>query len=841
MTKSKHFAFAVAIVVAILLVVGNWTTPVQANRGNIVTATPTGTPLTDPDSQGEPVSLEQQEELKAVIQAYFEIRYNALSILQPYGFRLDSFGDLVSDGVDAKAFLDAELGKLALEVKYAELNRSRYVDYKYFLDFSNFSMDAATQLVTVSVVEDNEIISENSAEGNPVNPLVAQMRGLKHTIVLRQEQDQWKIVSDHYNDFLWRTMRQTGESVEETLNMLNTMEAPQVTGPSGESAGAEATSLLPDDSSSHAYDRAGAAYYAINHAFPEDYNQDYPSYDDGNNGDCTNFVSQALYVGGNVSMSIPDPLPPPDPILAYSGWYLLNDMQRATAWNEVNFFYTLVVTPGEQAANTEGPEGSEFPTVPEGQFPAGLMLGDVIQYERHGDTIWDHAAIVVGFDPNNGDPLVASHSPNNPAVNFKDVVAHVKTRFIHIERSDGNPPVKVQTISAADDAGGNPGGCTVTNSDPGLNYLGGCFNGNSNGVTSGFLFRNIQIPKNAQIKYAYVTFTTDGTYGVIPNTPGEVYAPIALQIFGENTATPANFSSTNTPADRGNLTASVPWPVNRTDTAINIAYDTWHWKGQRTTPAITSIIQAITGLNGWSSGNTLSLIFQDGRLPGAIYARRVIAYEASTAVNENYSPARLIAAYDMVTTSFPFPSLAAQDGWILETSETSNKGNNTNSGSTTFLVGDDSADRQYRSILHFNTAPNLPDNAVITYVVLKIKQQSITGTDHFTTLGNLAVDIKKPAFGTNANLAKSDFEDAAGLPLVSNFDPIPSADNWYTAVLSSASFPYINLTGTTQLRLSFTTDDNDDLNPDYISFFSGNDTTAANRPQLIVYYYVPAP
>jgi hypothetical protein len=199
-------------------VVGNWVTPAQANNANIITPTP----ITDPNNQGKPVSPEQQKALKAVIQSYFEIRYNALSTSHPHGFRLDGFGDLVSSGPDAKAFLDAELGKLALEIKYAELNRSRYVEYKYFLDFTNFSMDTATQLVTVSVVENNEFISENSAKGNPANPHVAQMSGLKHMIILRKEQSQWRIVSDYYNDFLWRTLRRTGKTADEILDRLNT-------------------------------------------------------------------------------------------------------------------------------------------------------------------------------------------------------------------------------------------------------------------------------------------------------------------------------------------------------------------------------------------------------------------------------------------------------------------------------------------------------------------------------------------------------------------------------------------------------------------------------------------
>lgn len=341
MAKSKHFVFVAVLVVAILLVVGDWVTPVQANNGNIITTTPTSTLITDPNGQGEPISEEQQKELKVVIQAYIEIRYSALSSSHPYGFRLDGFGNLVSIEPDGKAFLDAELGKLALEIKYAELNRSRYVDYKYFLDFSNFSMDPISQLVTASVVEGNEIIYEISAETDPTNPHVAQMSGLTHTIVLRKKQDQWKIVSDYYNDFLWRTLRRTGKSTEEMLNILNTVEMPPVSAESNRSAGVEIASLLPDDPSSHVYDRTGAVIYAQNHAAAEKYNRDYPNYDDGNHGDCTNFVSQALYEGGHVTMYIPPgSIPPPSPD-GQIGWYLLNDTQRATDWNWVDGLYSF--------------------------------------------------------------------------------------------------------------------------------------------------------------------------------------------------------------------------------------------------------------------------------------------------------------------------------------------------------------------------------------------------------------------------------------------------------------------------------------------------------------------
>ena len=73
-----------------------------------------------------------------------------------------------------------------------------------------------------------------------------------------------------------------------------------------------------------------------------------------------------------------------------------------------------------------------------------------------------------------------------------------------------------------------------------------------------------------------------------------------------------------------------------------------------------------------------------------------------------------------------FRSVGAYDGWVLEQDEASGKGGTFDATATTGRVGDDASDRQYRSILHFDTS-SLPDDAVITGVTLRIKRQSIIG------------------------------------------------------------------------------------------------------------------
>ncbi|GEM_PF-1174368 len=179
---------------------------------------------------------------------------------------------------------------------------------------------------------------------------------------------------------------------------------------------------------------------------------------------------------------------------------------------------------------------------------------------------------------------------------------------------------------------------------------------------------------------------------------------------------------------------------------------------------------------------------------------------------------------------------SSRDGWILEATETSNTGGSMNAGATTFNLGDDPQDRQYRAILSFNTG-GLPDNAVITKVVLKIRKQGLVGTNPFNTHNGLKVDIRKLRFGTSPTLQVSDFQAAASKSLIGTFGKTP-VNNWYSAILNKTAFPYINLAGVTQFRLRFAKDDNDDHGADYLKFFSGNALTAS-RPVLVITYYVP--
>ena len=101
----------------------------------------------------------------------------------------------------------------------------------------------------------------------------------------------------------------------------------------------------------------------------------------------------------------------------------------------------------------------------------------------------------------------------------------------------------------------------------------------------------------------------------------------------------------------------------------------------------------------------------------------------------------------------------------------------------------------------------------------------------------LVVDIKKTKFSTRPTLQLNDFQAKANKTKVGKF-PNKLYSGWYKSALYAGAYPSINLKGRTQLRLYFLLDDNDDLGADILKLYSGN-ADLANRPQLIVTYYVP--
>jgi len=183
-----------------------------------------------------------------------------------------------------------------------------------------------------------------------------------------------------------------------------------------------------------------------------------------------------------------------------------------------------------------------------------------------------------------------------------------------------------------------------------------------------------------------------------------------------------------------------------------------------------------------------------------------------------------------------YKSVGLKDGWVLEAGANTGLGGIANNAAAVIRVGDDEANQQYRGILSFDTS-SLPDTAVIANATLKLMNQGNVGSDPFSLLGTLQADIRKPYFGAGLGLAADDFQAAANLPAAAVFGASP-VGGWYSAVVSSAGRAFVNRRGTTQFRLLFSLPNNADALADYASFFSGN-AAPANRPQLVIQYYVP--
>ena len=180
-------------------------------------------------------------------------------------------------------------------------------------------------------------------------------------------------------------------------------------------------------------------------------------------------------------------------------------------------------------------------------------------------------------------------------------------------------------------------------------------------------------------------------------------------------------------------------------------------------------------------------------------------------------------------------SNAAHDGWLLELAEFKNFARLTNSTGK-LRIGDDAQNRQYKSLVSFNTAI-LPDNAVVTGAAIKLCNPVITGSDPFATLGFLVADMKKGFFGSSS-LQSLDFRSTATSSTGRDgFIPISGdPNNCYLMSLSARSLQFINLRGWTQFRLRFVKDDNNNHIADFIEFDSGADPIP---PELSVEYVLP--
>ncbi|MGH7339439.1 MAG: DNRLRE domain-containing protein [Candidatus Rokuibacteriota bacterium] len=189
-------------------------------------------------------------------------------------------------------------------------------------------------------------------------------------------------------------------------------------------------------------------------------------------------------------------------------------------------------------------------------------------------------------------------------------------------------------------------------------------------------------------------------------------------------------------------------------------------------------------------------------------------------------------------TTVTFTSVASQDGYVLESSETSNaggSGSSTSTGTSALRAGDATQDRQYKGFVSFNTS-SIPDGATIVSATLRLRRGTVAGTNPFGTHGTCWADVQTGGFSGSTTLQTGDFQAAATAVQAASLTNAPNNLDWSEGGLNAAGLAAINKSGTTQLRVYFALGDNDDGGTDYIGWYSGDNATAANRPQLVVTY-----
>lgn len=190
-------------------------------------------------------------------------------------------------------------------------------------------------------------------------------------------------------------------------------------------------------------------------------------------------------------------------------------------------------------------------------------------------------------------------------------------------------------------------------------------------------------------------------------------------------------------------------------------------------------------------------------------------------------------------TQVTFTSVAAQDGWVLESNENSNAGGSidaTASTTSALRVGDSNNRRQYKTVVSFDTSA-IPDGATILSVTLRLRRGTVVGVNPFSTFGTCWVDVQGGSgFSGSTTLQTGDFQATANAIQAASLSNAANNLDWSEGSLNAAGLAVINKTGTTQLRIYFVLDDNNNSSNDYIGYYSGDDSTAANRPQLVVTY-----
>jgi hypothetical protein len=260
-------------------------------------------------------------------------------------------------------------------------------------------------------------------------------------------------------------------------------------------------------------------------------------------------------------------------------------------------------------------------------------------------------------------------------------------------------------------------------------------------------------------------------------------------------------------------------PITRADAATGIAYS-----GQTLSGSATDVDVGTTLTYSKVSGPAWLSIVANGALSGTPALINAGVNSWTVQVSDGITNVTATLKINVTTpgglATNTLVSVSAEDGWVLESSETSNAGGSINAtGGTTnaLIIGDDIARKQYKSVVSFDTSV-LPDGATIISATLRLKRGAISKSPSSPIFGTIYVDIKGGAgFNGATALENGDFEALADTTNVATMS-YPSANGTWSTGNLTAGLTNLNTTGKTQLRIHFAGDDNNDSQTDYLGF-----------------------
>ena len=215
-----------------------------------------------------------------------------------------------------------------------------------------------------------------------------------------------------------------------------------------------------------------------------------------------------------------------------------------------------------------------------------------------------------------------------------------------------------------------------------------------------------------------------------------------------------------------------------------------------------------------------------------------LQYAANNAAFVNDS--RVVTADDL--PHYVATSSGSADGWLLESAAHSGVGGSSagssDSTSAFLITGDTSANKQYRSILSFDTSA-IPSTAVIDSATLKIKRATAQNGGMGAT--TLKLDVKKGTFNAVGLESGStgDFSTVGGtIGAQSNIVP-PTVNGEVMSVVLNGTVRGLISKGAgakTQFRLYYALDSDNNSNNNSISWYSGN-AAIDHQPVLEVRYH----